>query len=274
MKIFTFDTTLREGTLGEAVSFSVDDKLVIVQKLDELGIDYIEGGWPGSNPKDREFFTRAKELRLNHAKLAAFGATRFARNPVEQDRNVKALIEAATPVVTIFGESWEAALNVAAEQHLRLIAETIRYLKDQGKQVVYDAEHFFDGYEANPDFALRTLEAAQKSGASVLTLCDTNGATLPSKLAEIVADVRKRFDGILGIQTHNDADLAVANTLAAVEQGCTLVQGCMNGYGERCGGANLCSVIANLELKLGHTTIGPGEAGRTRLSGALCCRAG
>jgi 2-isopropylmalate synthase len=257
MKIFTFDTTLREGTLGEAVSFSVDDKLVIAQKLDELGIDYIEGGWPGSNPKDREFFTRAKDLRLHHAKLAAFGATRFARNSVEQDRNVKALLEAATPVVTIFGESWDAALNVAAEQHLRIIAETIGYLKEQGKQVVFDAEHFFDGYEASPAFALRTLEAAQKAGAGVLTLCDTNGATLPSMLAEIVAEARKRFDGILGIQTHNDAELAVANTLAAVEQGCTLVQGCMNGYGERCGGANLCSVIANLELKFGHTTIGP-----------------
>src|SRR5260221_7448323 len=147
MKIFTFDTTLREGTLGEAVSFSVDDKLVIVQKLNELGIDYIENGWPGSNPKDREFFTRAKELRLTNAKLAAFGATRFPRNSVDQDRNVKALIEAATPVVTIFGESWEAALNVAAEHHLRIIAETVRHLADQGKQVVYDAEHFFDGYE-------------------------------------------------------------------------------------------------------------------------------
>jgi 2-isopropylmalate synthase len=260
MKIFTFDTTLRDGTQGEAISFSVDDKLVIAQKLDDLGIDYIEGGWPGSNPKDEDFFKRASELNLKHAKLTAFGSTRFAKNPVEEDRNVRKLIEAGTPVVSVFGKSWELhtrrALGVTEEENLKLISDTVRYLKEHGKEVVYDAEHFFDGYTDKPDFALRTLEAAQKSGADVLCLCDTNGGTITGKLEEIAAEVRKRFDGVLGIHTHNDSDVAVANALAAIEQGFTHVQGCMNGYGERCGNANLCSIIANLELKLGHTAIG------------------
>src|SRR2546425_5789976 len=260
MKIFTFDTTLRDGTQGEAVSFSVDDKLVIAQKLDDLGIDYIEGGWPGSNPKDEDFFQRAKELKLKHAKLTAFGSTRFAKNPVEEDRNVRKLLDADTPVVSIFGKSWELhtrrALGVTEEQNLILISDTVRYLKDHGKEVVYDAEHFFDGYTDKPDFALRTLEAAQKAGADVLCLCDTNGGTITGRLEEIASEVRKRFDGVLGIHTHNDSDVAVANALAAVETGFTHVQGTMNGYGERCGNANLASIIANLELKLGHTTVG------------------
>ena len=260
MKIFTFDTTLRDGTQGEAVSFSVDDKLVIAQKLDDLGIDYIEGGWPGSNPKDEDFFARAKNITLKHAKLTAFGSTRFAKNPVEQDRNVRKLLDAETPVVSIFGKSWELhtrrALGVTEEENLALITDTVRYLKEHGREVVYDAEHFFDGYTANPAFALRTLEAAQKAGADVLCLCDTNGGTITGKLEEIAAEVRKRFDGVLGIHPHNDSDVAVANALAAIEQGFTHVQGCMNGYGERCGNANLSSIIANLELKLGHTTIG------------------
>src|SRR5262245_32018199 len=260
MKIFTFDTTLRDGTQGEAVSFSVDDKLVIAQKLDDLGIDYIEGGWPGSNPKDEEFFERAKSLPLKHSKLTAFGSTRFAKNPVGEDRNVRKLLEAKTPVVSIFGKSWELhtrrALGISEEENLKLISETVGYLKDHGREVVYDAEHFFDGYTDNPAFALRTLEAAHKAGADVLCLCDTNGGTIPARLEEIAAEVRKRFDGVLGIHPHNDSDVAVANALAAIEQGFTHVQGCMNGYGERCGNANLASIIANLELKLGHTTIG------------------
>ncbi len=261
MKIFTFDTTLRDGTQGEAISFSVEDKLIIAQKLDELGIDYIEGGWPGSNPKDKEFFARAGELKLHHAKLTAFGATRFAKNPVEDDRNVRALVEAGTPVVSIFGKTWDLhvkrALGITEAENLTLISETVKYLRDHGKEVVYDAEHFFDGYNANPDYAMRTLEAAHNAGAGVLCLCDTNGGTVTGRLVEIVAEVRKRFDGVLGIHTHNDSDLAVANSIAAVEAGATHVQGCMNGYGERCGNANLASIIANLELKLGHTTIGP-----------------
>ncbi|MBL8213024.1 MAG: citramalate synthase [Bryobacterales bacterium] len=261
MKIFTFDTTLRDGTQGEAVSFSVDDKLVIAQKLDELGIDYIEGGWPGSNPRDKEFFSRARDLQLKHSKLTAFGSTRFARNPVHQDSNVRNLLEAGTPVVSIFGKSWDLhtqrALGITEDENIALISETVSYLIQHGKEVVYDAEHFFDGYISNPSFALRTLEAAQKAGASVLCLCDTNGGTLPGRLVEIFADVRKRFDGIIGIHCHNDSDVAVANTLAAVEAGATHVQGCFNGYGERCGNANMASLLANLELKLGHTTIGP-----------------
>jgi 2-isopropylmalate synthase len=260
MRIFTFDTTLRDGTQGEALSFSADDKLLIVHKLDELGIDYIEGGWPGSNPRDKEFFSRARDLQLKHARLVAFGATRFARNTVEQDPSVQALIESGTPVVSIFGKSWDLhvrrALGITEEENLALITDTVQYLKKHGKEVVYDAEHFFDGYIANRDFALRTIEAAAKAGADVLALCDTNGGTMTGRLAEICADVRKRFDGVLGIHVHNDCELAVANTLAAVEQGFAHVQGCMNGYGERCGNANLTSIIANLELKLGHTTIG------------------
>ena len=261
MKISTFDTTLRDGTQGESISFSVDDKLIITQKLDELGIDYIEGGWPGSNPKDKEFFERARELTLHHARLTAFGSTRFAKNPVEEDRNVRALVEAGTPVVSIFGKTWDLhvkrALGITLEENLVLISDTVGFLKQHGKEVVYDAEHFFDGYTANSDYALRTLEAARDAGADVLCLCDTNGGTVTQRLTEIVAEVRKRFHGVLGIHTHNDSGLAVANTLAAVEAGVTHVQGCMNGYGERCGNATLASVIANLELKLHHTTIGP-----------------
>jgi len=261
MKIFTFDTTLRDGTQGESISFSVEDKLIIAQKLDELGIDYIEGGWPGSNPKDKEFFERARDLTLHHAKMTAFGSTRFAKNPVEEDRNVNALVEAGTPVVSIFGKTWDLhvkrALGITEEQNLALISETVKYLRDHGKEVVYDAEHFFDGYNANSTYALQTLEAAHQAGAAVLCLCDTNGGTITARLVEIVGEVRKRFDGVIGIHTHNDSDLAVANSIAAVEAGATHVQGCMNGYGERCGNANLASIIANLELKLGHTTIGP-----------------
>ena len=261
MKISTFDTTLRDGTQGESVSFSVDDKLLIAQKLDELAIDYIEGGWPGSNPKDKEFFRAAAGLKLKHARLVAFGSTRFAKHRVEEDRNVAALVEAGTPAVSIFGKTWDLhvqrALGISLDLNLKLISETVAYLKAHGKEVVYDAEHFFDGYFANRDYALRTLEAAQKAGADVLCLCDTNGGTLTGRLVEAVADVRKRFDGVIGIHPHNDSEMAVANAVAAVEAGATHVQGCLNGYGERCGNANLASVLANLELKLGHTTIGP-----------------
>ena len=261
MKIATFDTTLRDGTQGESVSFSAEDKLLIAQKLDELGIDYIEGGWPGSNPKDKAFFERARDLRLAHAKLTAFGSTRLAKNSVEEDPNVRELIAARTPVVSIFGKTWDfhvrRALGITEDENLALIADTVRFLKKNGREVVYDAEHFFDGYLANPSYALKTLEAARNAGADVLCMCDTNGGTMPMQVAEIVAAVRSRFDGVLGMHAHNDSELAVANTLVAVEAGVTHVQGCINGYGERCGNANLCSILANLELKLGHTTVGP-----------------
>jgi 2-isopropylmalate synthase len=261
MKISTFDTTLRDGTQGESVSFSVEDKLLIAQKLDELGIDYIEGGWPGSNPKDKEFFRAAAGLKLKHARLVAFGSTRFARHRVEEDRNVRSLVEAGTRAVSIFGKTWdlhvERALGISLDLNLKLISETVAYLKAHGKELIYDAEHFFDGYFANRDYALLTLEAARKAGADVLCLCDTNGGTLTGRVVEAVADVRQRFDGVIGIHPHNDSEMAVANAVAAVEAGATHVQGCLNGYGERCGNANLASVLANLELKLGHTTIGP-----------------
>jgi 2-isopropylmalate synthase len=260
MRIFTFDTTLRDGTQGESVSFSVDDKLVIAQKLDELGIDYIEGGWPGSNPKDKEFFSRARHQKFQHAKLTAFGSTRFARNPVDRDPNVLSLVEAQTPAVAIFGKTWDfhvrRALGISEEENLKLISETVRFLKDYGREVIYDAEHFFDGYNANPAYALKTLEAALVAGADVLCLCDTNGGNLPDRVGELVALVYEKFGGTIGIHAHNDSDVAVANSLAAVRAGATHVQGCMNGYGERCGNACLASVIANLELKMGHQTIG------------------
>ena len=262
MRIFTFDTTLRDGTQGEAVSFSVEDKLIIAQKLDDIGIDYIEGGWPGSNPKDKEFFARAKsELKLKNAKLCAFGSTHFARNTVETDTNTQELANAGTPAISIFGKTWDfhvtRALGITLEENLKIINNTVGYLKAQGKELVYDAEHFFDGYINNQDYALRTLEAAKLAGADVICLCDTNGGTLPHRLREIVADIRKRFGGVIGIHSHNDSDVAVANALAAVEEGATHVQGCVNGYGERCGNANIISIIANLEIKMGHQTIGP-----------------
>src|SRR5579862_1246750 len=255
MRIFTLDTTLRDGTQGEAVNFSVDDKLLIARKLDELGVDYIEAGWPGSNVRDTEFFAAARDLKLEHSRLAAFGATRAANKRAEDDPSIRALDEAGTPVVSIFGKSI-AVKGVSEEENLAMIADTVRYLKSRGKEVLYDAEHFFDGFMANRDFALRTLEAARKAGADLLVLCDTNGGTLPARVAAICGEVRKRFDGVLGIHAHNDCDLGVANTLAAVEHGFAHVQGCMNGYGERCGNANLTSILANLELKMGHTTIG------------------
>jgi 2-isopropylmalate synthase len=262
MKIYTFDTTLRDGTQGESISFSVEDKLLIAQKLDELGIDYIEGGWPGSNPKDKEFFERAgRELRLQHARLTAFGSTRFARNAVDQDPNVRELLDAETPAISIFGKSWDLhtrrALGISEEENLNLIRDTVAFLKRHGREVVYDAEHFFDGYRSNPEFALLTIATARDAGADVICLCDTNGGTLPHDVAEIVALVKGKLGKTaLGIHCHNDSDVAVANTLAAVKAGATHVQGCMNGYGERCGNSNLCSIIANLELKMGHSTIG------------------
>lgn len=260
MRVFTYDTTLRDGTQGENVSFSVEDKLRIAKKLDELGIDYIEGGWPGSNPRDKDFFAQAKGLELRHARLAAFGSTRHVKNDVGEDPNVIELLAAETPVVTIFGKSWklhtERALKVTPEQNLEMISSTVGHLKSHGREVIYDGEHFFDGYIDDPEYALATLKAAQDAGADALVLCDTNGGTLTGKLSEIVADVRSKFEGVIGIHTHNDSEVAVANAIAAVELGCTHVQGTMNGYGERCGNSNLCAILPNLELKLGHTTIG------------------
>lgn len=255
--VLLYDTTLRDGTQGEGVSFSADDKLRIARKLDELGVDYIEGGWPGSNPKDATFFARAaRELNLRHARLAAFGSTRRANTPVEQDPQVQMLLDAETPVVTIFGKTWDLhvhhVLRTTLEENLRMIADTVRYLKVHDREVVYDAEHFFDGWKTNREYALATLQAAAEAGADVLVLCDTNGGSMPWEVEEAVRDVRAALpDMPLGIHAHNDSDVGVANSLAAVRAGCVHVQGTVNGYGERCGNANLISVIANLKLKMG-----------------------
>jgi 2-isopropylmalate synthase len=260
MKITIYDTTLRDGTQGEGVSFSVQDKLAIARKLDQLGVDYIEGGWPGSNVKDAEFFARAQRLGLRHARVAAFGSTCHPRSEPDADTNLRALLEAETPVVTIFGKTWDfhvtKALGVSLGRNLELITSSVAYLKSKGREVIYDAEHFFDGFEANQGYAIETVLAAQRGGADWVVLCDTNGGTLPSRLVEVVNEVKKPLTVPFGIHTHNDSDLAVANSVAAVQNGAEQVQGTINGYGERCGNANLCSVLSILELKLGHEVIG------------------
>jgi 2-isopropylmalate synthase len=260
MRVRIYDTTLRDGTQGEGVSFSVEDKLMVAQRLDELGIDYIEGGWPGSNDRDEEFFARAKALDLKHAKISAFGSTCHAKNRVEDDENISKLLRAETPVVTIFGKTWDLhvtkALGITLEQNLELIQATVAYLKSKGREVIYDAEHFFDGFAADSCYAVETLKAAERGGADRIVLCDTNGGSLTSRLSQVVSRVKSEVGVSLGIHTHNDSDLAVANAIAAVEAGVQQVQGTINGYGERCGNANLCSVIPALELKLGVESIG------------------
>ncbi len=255
-KIEIFDTTLRDGTQGAKISLSVEDKLRIARRLDRFGISYIEGGWPMSNPKDFLFFRKAAQMRFEHAKLVAFGSTMRAGSSPGEDRNLRNLIEAETPAIAIFGKTWllhvRKGLNITPDENLRLIRESIAYLKRHGKEVIYDAEHFFDGFKDDPAYAMTTLIAAQQAGADVIVLCDTNGGTLPSELVNILARVKPQIAVPLGIHAHNDAELAVANSIAAVENGCVHVQGTLNGYGERCGNANLCSVIPNLQLKLGY----------------------
>ncbi len=263
MKIELFDTTLRDGTQGEHVSLSAADKIRIAHRLDDFGIDVIEGGWPGSNPKDQEFFERARDEDWRHAQICAFGSTRRASLQPEDDPNLRALIEARTPAVSIFGKSWtlhvEVALGVTLEENLELIASSVGFLRSEGKRVVYDAEHFFDGYKQDESYALATLHAAAAAGADVLVLCDTNGGTLPSEIRRIVGRVYSEVDARLGIHTHNDSGCAVANTLAAVEAGAVHVQGTINGIGERCGNADLCSVIPGLQLKMGFDCVDPGK---------------
>lgn len=254
--VLLYDTTLRDGTQGEGFQLSLFDKLRIAERLDSFGVDYIEGGWPGSNPKDVEFFQEAKKLKLAHARLAAFGSTRRADTAVSEDAQVRLLLDAETPVVTIFGKSWELhvteVLRTTAEENRAMIRDTVAYLKKNGREVVYDAEHFFDGYKDSPEHALATLQAAAEGGADFLVLCDTNGGTLPSEVAEICEAVASRIPGVpLGIHTHNDCELGVANAVAAVRAGATQVQGTINGYGERTGNCNLTSLIPILQLKLG-----------------------
>jgi isopropylmalate/homocitrate/citramalate synthase len=254
-----YDTTLRDGTQAEDVSFLVTDKVRIAQKLDELGVHYVEGGWPGSNPKDIAFFKDIKKVSLRQAKIAAFGSTRRAKTSPEKDNNIRTLVQAEPDVVTIFGKTWDfhvfEALRITLEENLELIYDSLAYLKRHVAEVIYDAEHFFDGYKANPDYALKTLRAAQDAGADCLVLCDTNGGTLPHELPAILAAVNKAVTAPLGIHTHNDSECAVANSLMAVEHGIVHVQGTINGFGERCGNANLCSIIPSLRLKMGRDCV-------------------
>jgi 2-isopropylmalate synthase len=252
-RIHIYDTTLRDGSQGEGVNFSLQDKLLITKKLDELGVDFIEGGYPLSNPKDFEYFQEARKLKLQHAKVAAFGMTRRRGVSVDSDTCMKALLAAETEVVTIVGKTWDlhvtGVLGVSLDENLRMISDSVAFLKLQGRQVFYDAEHFFDGYHHNPEYALRTLQAAQEAGAAVIILCDTNGGSLPGRIAQGVESARKGLSTPVGIHCHNDCDVAVANSLTAVEHGATQVQGTINGIGERCGNVDLVSVIANLALK-------------------------
>ena len=259
MKVEIYDTTLRDGTQGEGISFSVHDKLKIAKKLDDFGIRYIEGGWPGSNPKDIEFFKKAKTLSLRNAKIAAFGSTRRAKVKAKDDGNIKALLDAKTEVVTIFGKSGDLhvkdVLRTTSEENLNMIEDSVEYLKSKGKTVIYDAEHFFDGFKNNKQYAMDTLKRASKAGAEVIVLCDTNGGTMPYEIELIIKEVQTSIKTPLGIHTHNDAGVAVANSVMAVKLGCIQVQGTINGYGERCGNANLCEIIPNLKLKLGINCI-------------------
>jgi len=256
-----YDTTLRDGAQREGVSFSLADKMKIARKLDELGIDYIEAGWPGSNPKDAAFFERAPHLGLCQATVTAFSMTcRVGMDPSE-DPNMQQLLAANTGVVAVVGKSWDLhvreVLRTSPAENLRLITDTCCFLRAHGQRVFYDAEHFFDGLEANPDYALETLRAAARGGAERIILCDTNGGALPSEIAQAMDQVRRRIDVPLGIHAHNDGELAVANTLMGVEHGAVQVQGTINGYGERCGNADLCSVIPNLQLKMGVECLSP-----------------
>ncbi len=261
--IYLYDTTLRDGAQGEGVSLTLKDKLAIAQRLDRFGIHYIEGGWPGSNPKDMAFFKEVREAGIERAKIVAFGSTRRADKKVQEDSNVKALLEAGTKSVTIFGKSWDfhvtEVFKASLAENLRMIHETVSYLKEKGLEVIYDAEHFFDGFKANPEYALKTLQEAVKGGAENLTLCDTNGGSLPEEVRKAVTHVKKELKTSLGIHCHNDCNLAVANSIAAVEGGCVLVQGTMNGYGERCGNANLTSIIPILQLKMNQRCLTPSK---------------
>ncbi len=253
MSILIYETTLRDGMQGEGMFLSAQDKLVVTRLLDDLGVAYIEGGWPGSNPRDEGYFAEARKLNLKHARLAAFGATRRVSNTCDDDPNIQALLRAETPAVTLVGKACrfqvEHALGIALEENVEIVADSIRYLKSRVDEVIFDAEHFFDGYAEHPEYTLSVLKAAAEAGADFLVLCDTKGGAMTDDLQRVVEAMRRTFSCPLGIHTHNDGDLAVANSIAAVTAGAAMVQGTVNGYGERCGNANLVSVIAGLELK-------------------------
>ncbi|MEL6785930.1 MAG: citramalate synthase [Cyanobacteria bacterium J06607_15] len=267
--IQVYDTTLRDGSQGEGISLSLDDKLKIARQLDLMGVPFIEGGWPGANPKDVQFFWRLKEKPLKNSEIVAFCSTRRPHIPVAEDKMLQAILAAGTHWVTIFGKSWDLhvteTLKTSLEENLAMIRETIEYLRSQGRKVIYDAEHWFDGYKRNPEYALVTLRTALTAGAEWLALCDTNGGTLPHEVSQIIAEIYESIPeiaGKLGIHTHNDAGTAVANAIAAVMSGATMVQGTINGYGERCGNANLCTLIPNLQLKLGYECLGQQQLGQ------------
>ena len=254
-KVTILDTTLRDGEQSEGISFTVKDKIKIAMLLDEIGINYVEGGWPLSNPKTTEFFKQMQKNPLKKAKLVAFGSTARAKNKPSKDPNLCALIEAKTPTVSIFGKAWDfhvtSALKISLEKNLELVTESIKFLKKKKKEVIFDAEHFFDGYKANARYALQVIWAAEKAGADIICLCDTNGGSLPSEIEEIIKAVKIKVGTPLGIHSHNDIDTAVANTITAVNEGITHIQGTINGYGERCGNANLVSIIPILKIKMG-----------------------
>ncbi|HDM09779.1 MAG: citramalate synthase [Deltaproteobacteria bacterium] len=255
-KIYLYDTTLRDGTQGEQVSLSAEDKLRIATRLDSYGFHYIEGGWPGSNPKDARFFEMAKRTSFRNSKITAFGSTRRPETSPEKDANVNALIRTETEVVTIFGKSWDLhasrILGISLEENCRMINDTVAYLKNEGREVIYDAEHFFDGYKLNSSYAMDTIQAAVDGGADMVVLCDTNGGTMPWEIEKIMSELMPQIPVPVGIHTHDDCGLAVANSLAAVGAGAVMVQGTINGYGERCGNADLISLIGNLQLKMGY----------------------
>lgn len=258
-----YDTTLRDGTQGEGVSLSVQDKLQITQRLDEIGVDYIEGGFPASNPKDAEYFQRVQKLPLKHAKVCAFGMTRRRGVKAEDDPGMQALVGSGAPVCTVVGKTWDfhvtEVLRVSLEENLAMIRDSVAFLKSSGREVIYDAEHFFDGWQANPDYAAKTIRAAAAAGAQLICLCDTNGGTLPEKVAELVklaAQAIAEFKVPVGIHCHNDCDVAIANSLAAVDAGAVQVQGTINGVGERCGNADLISLVSNLAVKKGYQVLG------------------
>lgn len=260
--IALYDTTLRDGCQSEDVAFTLEDKLLIAQQLDDFGIGYIEGGWPGSNPRDEEFFSAVKKLSLKRARIAAFGSTRRANITAADDLNIRLLLQAETPVVTIVGKTWDLHvrddLRISLQANLDIIGDSITYLKTRVDEVFFDAEHFFDGYRANPDYALACLKAAAQAGADVLVLCDTRGGSMPHEIRQ-ATQAAAGLDSRLGIHCHNDCELAVANSLAGVEAGASQVQGTINGFGERCGNANLCSVVPNLQLKLGYGCVSPDQ---------------
>ena len=260
-QITLYDTTLRDGTQGEQVNLSAEDKLRIAKKLDEFGIQYIEGGWPGSNPKDARFFEMARKTPFRTSRLTAFGSTRRSQTHTDEDENIKTLLSTEVETLTIFGKSWDLhalkILEVPLDENLSMIEETVAYLKKQGREVIYDAEHFFDGYKHNPNYALDTLMAAVNGGADVIVLCDTNGGTMPQEIQTILEHVMPRIEVPVGIHAHNDCGLALANSLVAVQLGCAMVHGTINGYGERCGNADLIAIIANLELKMGYKCLAP-----------------